>query len=47
MVKRLLQAVTITLLLNLLAHMSPPNTTQPGAVAPAPKSHNLIASWRQ
>ncbi|MBW4548092.1 MAG: hypothetical protein KME25_27175 [Symplocastrum torsivum CPER-KK1] len=34
MFKRLLQAATITFVLNLIAHMNP-TTTQPSAVSPA------------
>lgn len=46
MFKRLLQAATITFLLNLLAHMSPPDAPQPTAISPSPTVPKLLLSFR-
>ena len=43
MLKRLLQAATLTFLLNLLAHMTPPDSTQPDSVL-NPETRKLLLS---
>ncbi len=46
MFKRLLQAATITFLLNLLAHISPPEANQSSTVSPPLTSLKLTLSFR-
>lgn len=46
MFKRLLQAATITFLLNLLAYLSPPETNQSTTVSPQPLKPKLMLSFR-
>jgi hypothetical protein len=44
MLKRLLQAATITFLLNLLAHMNPPESTHPDSVSHSREARKLLLS---
>lgn len=46
MLRRLLQAATITFLLNLLAQVSPPVTTQPTAISPSRVTPKLLVGLR-
>lgn len=44
MLKRLLQAATITFLLNLLAHMNPPDSIQPDSLSHSSEAQKLLLS---
>lgn len=46
MFKRLLQAATLTFLLNLAAHLNPPETTQPISVSASISIPKLVVSSR-
>lgn len=46
MFKRLMQAATLTFLLNLLANLSPPEANQSSAVSPSSISPKLMVSFR-
>ena len=46
MFKRLLQAATITFVLNLIAHMNPTTTTQPSAVSPGLEVPKILIGLR-
>ncbi len=46
MFKRLMQAATLTFLLNLLANLSPAETNQSAAVSTLPISSKLMVSFR-
>jgi hypothetical protein len=47
MFKRLVQAATITLLLNLLAHISPSEVDQPNIVSPSSTTPKLVMNLRE
>ncbi|HEY9638487.1 MAG TPA: hypothetical protein V6D14_34200 [Coleofasciculaceae cyanobacterium] len=46
MLRRLLQAATITFLLNLLAHLSPPNGSQPTAESSSQVTPKILMGFR-
>jgi hypothetical protein len=46
MFKRLLQAATITFLLNLLAYINRPEANQPNAVLSSPINPKLVLNFR-
>lgn len=46
MFKRLLQAATLTFLLNLLAQMNPPDAPQPTTASSSPTVPKLLLSFR-